>query len=311
MSVREADSLEYGRLFPSPLTVFHGAAFSELNRGKCDDLHYLVVNDSGADIGIALGKRGGCLCSPFSAPFGGFTPSRADVSLEHIESAVAGLSEFARRQKLSVKLALPPSLYAPSLVPKIFSALFRGGYRLDFSDLNYAFDLRGSAEYGELLQRNARKNLNAAEKLPFRLERTETPEGRRTAYDIIAANRAAKGYPLRMTHAQVEETIKIIPADFFVLYLENEAVASAVVFRVQAKVAQVIYWGDLPGHSSARPVNFLASRLFDFYRREHFDYLDVGPSSENGIPNYGLCRFKESIGCRVSEKYWLSLTAEA
>lgn len=32
-------------------------------------------------------------------------------------------------------------------------------------------------------------------------------------------------------------------------------------------------------------------------------YLDIGPSTENSIPNYGLCDFKESIGCRRSLKY--------
>jgi len=311
MTLRETDSLEYGRVFPAPLTVFHGAAFTELNRGKCETLHYLVVNDSGADIGITLGERGGCLLSPFSAPFGGFTTSRADVSLEHVESAVAGLSSFARGRKLGVKLALPPSPYAPALIPKFFSALLRGGFRLDFTDLNYTFDLRGTSPYGDLLQRNARKNLKAASTFPFRLERVSSQEGRMAAYAIIAENRTSKGYPLRMTYAQVEETVKIIPADFFILHIEEEAVASAIVFRVQTKIAQVIYWGDVPGHSSARPVNFLASRLFEFYRGEKFDFLDVGPSSENGIPNYGLCRFKESIGCGVGEKYCLSLNAEA
>jgi len=32
-------------------------------------------------------------------------------------------------------------------------------------------------------------------------------------------------------------------------------------------------------------------------------YIDIGPSTENSIPNYGLCEFKESIGCDISPKY--------
>ena len=35
--------------------------------------------------------------------------------------------------------------------------------------------------------------------------------------------------------------------------------------------------------------------------------LDIGPSTENGIPNYGLCEFKESIGCSVTMKYSFEL----
>jgi hypothetical protein len=32
-------------------------------------------------------------------------------------------------------------------------------------------------------------------------------------------------------------------------------------------------------------------------------FVDIGPSTENSIPNYGLCEFKESIGCTVVNKY--------
>lgn len=74
------------------------------------------------------------------------------------------------------------------------------------------------------------------------------------AYEIIAANRAHKGFPLRMTLEQVLQTATVIPIDAFTVNKNKTPIASAIVYRVNNKVAQVIYWGDLPGHSECRPM---------------------------------------------------------
>ena len=51
-------------------------------------------------------------------------------------------------------------------------------------------------------------------------------------------------------------------------------------------------------------MNFLAFKLFEYYA-EPKAFLDIGPSTEKGIPNVGLCNFKESIGCNVTPKFVL------
>lgn len=134
------------------------------------------------------------------------------------------------------------------------------------------------------------------------LQRDDT-EGRRRAYDVIRRNREEHGYPLRMSLSDVEATIGIIPADFFLLRHEGEDVAAAQVFHVAEGIAQVIYWGDLRAYSSLRPMNYLAFRIFEHYSREGLRILDIGPSTEDGEPNYGLCDFKTGIGCDVIPKF--------
>ena len=58
-------------------------------------------------------------------------------------------------------------------------------------------------------------------------------------------------------------------------------------------------------YSNLRPMNFLSYSIFKFYKDLGIRYIDVGPSTENSIPNYGLCEFKESIGCQIFPKYTL------
>ena len=49
-------------------------------------------------------------------------------------------------------------------------------------------------------------------------------------------------------------------------------------------------------------INFLAYQLIQYYTKKGIKILDIGISTEDGIPNYGLCDFKESIGCFLSSK---------
>ena len=51
-----------------------------------------------------------------------------------------------------------------------------------------------------------------------------------------------------------------------------------------------------------KPINALAEFLVTYYTNKGFEYLDIGPSTDQGIPNYGLIDFKESIGCRTDSK---------
>ena len=51
----------YAAIFPDPLLVYSRTEFSELNRGKCDDLHYVAVSDAKGRIrfGLTLGLKDG------------------------------------------------------------------------------------------------------------------------------------------------------------------------------------------------------------------------------------------------------------
>jgi lipid II:glycine glycyltransferase (peptidoglycan interpeptide bridge formation enzyme) len=109
-----------------------------------------------------------------------------------------------------------------------------------------------------------------------------------------------------MSWDQVLETTKVIPADFFrVETAEGTAIAAALVFKVAADVVQVIYWGDLPDYSELKTMNFLSYKLFGFYKEKGIGVIDIGPSTEDSVPNHGLCEFKESIGCNIQPKYSL------
>lgn len=305
MQIKEISSTEYDSFF-EPAFVYNTVSFVWLNASKVTNVHYLAIGEDGRRprFGVILGERDGRLLSPFSAPFGGFE-QHGKQNIQLMENAVGLLKDYAADRHLSVEVALPPLLYDESQISKWVSVFTRGGFR-HVIDLNYYFDVRRFAEYKTLTDRSARNHLNRSLKEDFHLLQLDSgkKENVERAYEVIRQNREERGYPLRMTLEQVWQTVtSVVKADFFVLEHGGHDVAAAQIFHVADGIAQVIYWGDIRKYSSMRPMNFLAYALLGHYYEQGLRILDIGPSTEDGIPNYGLCEFKENIGCEVTLKY--------
>lgn len=304
MKIVEVEAREYGKIFAKPAHVYNSVEFAQLNSHKAERLHHLVFDDGGARLGIILGERAdGVMYSPFSAPFGGFTTNRPQ-QFEYFDMAVELLKEYGAGRDKRIVITLPPDLYDRRQIPLAVNALCRHA-ETRFVDVNYHFDLTDFEHYIQNIERNARNKLNHAmkENLIFnKVERSDS-DGAARAYGVIRRNREEQGYPLRMTCDDVMRTAEIIPADFFLLSHGGRDVAAAQVFHVAEGICQLIYWGDLREFSGMRPMNLLAYRVFEHYRKQGLSILDIGPSTEDGVPNYGLCSFKKSIGCMASNKF--------
>ncbi|NNC70790.1 MAG: hypothetical protein HKN90_08230 [Flavobacteriaceae bacterium] len=311
MEITEVTAEDYSRSITNQYHIFNSPDFNELNSDKCDLVYYLLFKDSKVRLGIILGVRGDVLISPFSSPFGGFDFVKEDIKIRVIDESIKLLRHWsiAKRYR-TITITLPPSIYDGSFVAKQANSLFREDFRIVKKDLNYSFALtKFNDSYSEILWRNARKNLKAALRNNFEFKRCSLTEEKKQAYNIIRQNREERGFPIRMSWEQIKNTIDIIPADFFIVTnLEGVSIAAAMVFHVARKIVQVVYWGDLPKYSHLKTMNYLSFKIFEYYKATEIKIIDIGPSTENSIPNHGLCEFKESIGCNITTK--LSFTLE-
>ena len=303
MEVIELTATEYENAFGTPFHVFASARFNELNRDKCDKLYILGFKDTKFRLGIILGLKGKVLNSPFSAPFGGFVFANDEIKTSQIDSAIQSLEIWMKQKEyVQLKIVLPPSFYDEKFINKQINCFYRAEYKVANIDLNYQLDVNIiNDQYLDNIWRNARKNFKKA--LKQNLEFSKVDTGRyREAFDIIAENRSIKGFPLRMSYEQVSNTIEFIKSDFFIVSKDDTSIASAIVFHVSEGVVQVIYWGDLPEFAENKTMNFLSYELFSYYKNNGIQIVDIGPSTEDSIPNQGLCEYKESIGCGISSK---------
>ena len=307
MEIIEVNSNEFSNII-QPFHKYGSVSFNELNKNKCDELFYLLFRDNKFRLGIIGGLSENVLFSPFSAPFGGFSYTTRDLRIQYLEEAIDQLSEWASLKHLDgIGITLPSIFYETNFITKQINALWRKGFLISKIELNHSFNLSNfDRQPHEYLWHNARKNLRIALNSGIQFVICTTDEEKEKAYDIISINRRLRGHQLKMTWSQVLATTKVLDADFFLAISElNEPIASAIVFHVTDLIVQVIYWGDNGNFHEIRPMNFLAFKIFEYYKAKNFEIVDIGYSSENSVPNYGLCEFKESIGCQAYPKYSL------
>lgn len=303
MEIRELQPAEYATIFDAKVPhIYNTVVFSELNRSKAEAVHYLGFYDGTRPrLGIILGERDGKLLSPFSAPFGGFSQPKPQTAAFVFE-AVSLLKEFGKAHEKKIRITLPPPIYSTSLTSLTASALALHG-KLLWNDVNYHRELDFDEAPEEKFSQKARKNRKVAAETGFLIERIERPdiESLLRVYSVIQDNRKSLGYPLRMTFEDVAATAGVVGAFVFIGSQKEDAVA-ALVYPATTEIAQVIYWGDRIAVRGQNLMNLFAAEVMNRCRDMGFRVLDIGPSSSEGIPAAGLCRFKESLGCTATVK---------
>lgn len=301
---------EYKKLDIKYFSCFDTVDFVELNSKKVDSVKYFVFNNGKnrfalvAGLVVVDGKR--VLKLPFSATFCCFSEITKDNRIEHYHDAVKVLCEWAITNDVSkIIFSLPPVFYDELHITKLSNALFCNGFSIKDYDVNFQYNLEKFDEnYVSKLQIHPRQKLKNALKQNLSFEKTDDIE---TVYEIIKTNRKERGFPLWMSCDDLRKTCAVIESDFFLVRdCEKNPVASAYVQHITEKVVNVVYWGNLGSAESLRPMNFLAYKIFEYYAQlSHISavkFVSIGISTENSVPNFGLCDFKESIGCDVSAK---------
>ncbi len=279
--------------------------FHKLNEKKVEKIVGFWFEKPRIKACLIGGIRENCLLFPYSSPFA-MIETLKECKNEELESFIEEIDIFACKNEITqVKVKLPPMIYDEPNITKCLGAFLRDNYQVCELELNFQIEVEDEEHYKNRLHRNGRKNLNHALEQNFCLHYCFTENEKYTAYEIIRVNRQSKNYYLSMTWDEVKNTIRYMEHDFFILTLNGKNIASAIVFKVTDDIWQVVYWGELPGQDDARPMNYLPYALCRFYKEKGIRVLDIGPSMLNGKPNYGLCDFKESIGCTVSSKFVL------
>lgn len=311
MQIIEVSFEEYAKIVKQHSFIFDSPEFSNLNAYKCDSVHYLLFKDGHYRAGIIGGIKNNIFLSPFSAPFGGFTFLGTDIRIEYIDNALDLLLNWVKVANLSgIYITLPPVFYGEANLSKLVNCFYRKLFTIDKIDLNHYFLLDKFRDtYINHIRKEARKNLRTSLLNHLNFSICTSLEEKVIAFDVISQNRKLLGYSLKMSFEQVMETTKIVNCDFFLVRdIHDHPVAAAIVFHVSTEIVQVIYWGDLREYFNLRPMNYLSYKVFEYYAMLGEKIVDIGTSTDDSLPNYGLCVFKESIGCDIIAKFSFSIT---
>jgi len=243
---------------------------------------------------------GGRFVSGFSAPFGGIDLARERENPAVVAELVMAATEaLARKGPRRILIRAKPMAYSED-EPAIHTALYRGGYGLAGSNLSFHVDLRryaDSAAYAEALLSDARRHVRRGLGREHEFRLAGTPEAEAAAYRVLEENRQARGWKLKLPYEYLAELAERFPdrIRYFMLSLQRQPTAVALVYRVARGRSLVVYWGHRPGSEAMAPMNLLAYHLVGRLKREGDVILDLGTASEDGVPIEGLAAFKRSL----------------
>jgi len=290
----EISEKEFHHRFNSDPHPFLSAQFIELNKEKADKIVRLVEDKKKPSIGMIAGIKDGILKSPFSAPFGGFHCRNDSIYVNEIEQFLENLLLYTKQQKIDqITLTLPPSIYQQSVNAKIANTLIRLGFEMALPDITNLIELKyfnGTFSHG-----NSRNYYRQAVKNQLIFKLLTDDEERITAFDIIRENRSRLGRPLFMTYDDIKQTAKLWPVDIFcVKDTDGEMLASGVFYQFPNQISYTVFLGDSEKGRPLRAMDFLIYNILVYYKSAGFEYIDMGISTESGMPNEGLIRFKET-----------------
>ncbi|GHX40398.1 hypothetical protein VCSRO108_2545 [Vibrio cholerae] len=272
--------------------LYSSRRFNFFNRNKCD----YIYTHFDSKLSMFFGVKGNKLIAPFSAPFSFPRYATDFLKYSHVYDFFKSLKEKVDASTIEeVRITIPPTFYNENIVSKISHSLEALGYVLAFRDLNSHIALNSHDR--EVLPSSTKKSIRASNKHKNEIIYADTIEEKERAYNIIKENRLMKGFPLRMSWEQVSATINVAKADFFIAVTNGYDSAAAMVFEINDKIAQVVYWGANELGEKSHVMYYLPFQIMEYYHLRGFKYLDIGPSSEEGVISTGLNDYKQMIGC--------------
>ena len=298
LTIHRLDSKEYIRIFGRCQTnFFNSPEFAFLNAWKTETVEWLgFYDESGiARAGLICGASGNVTEAPFSAPYSFFTLTKKLSANRWIQ-----LAEALTQERIDY-ITLPPLCYGEN-VQKAAAALIGTGWTVEYADTNYHIDLSRDPE--KMLSAKARGHLRKALKSGVNVEKLNAASHSDVdrAYSIIKRNRDSRGFALRMSGLEVEETLRLCGGQIYVASVGEQDIASAIIYTVAPGRAQLIYWGDTREHPEVCAMYALATEMTKGLKASGYKIVDLGPSSSHGIVAGGQCDFKESVGGEMSIK---------
>ncbi len=240
--------------------------------------------------------------SPARGTFAGYSLNDG-VSLQNLfnfHSAVCGRLKDIGAEKLEI--VLPPEAHDSVGFSKQFYVLNSSRFSISSCNLNYSIivdkkSLIDKMAYGN--QKRFRK-CERADLVSTRLPNISLG----AVYELLKENRASKGHQLSMTLTQLEEMCTLFPESFLLFGVSDgdNLAAAAVCLRISNTILYVFYWGDSSVYASFSPVVRLAAEIYSFCQSEGIEIMDVGTSTEDAVPNFGLINFKNGLGFSESLK---------
>ena len=134
------------------------------------------------------------------------------------------------------------------------------------------------------------------------------------AYELIRKSRELKGYPVTMSLNELIQSFSKFPDRYLLFSIRNssgEMLAASVAIYVNEHVLYDFYHGDEPEARRHSPIVPLIDGLYSYAKTHGYALLDLGTSTEKGVKNKNLFKFKKHLGAQVASKITYDLASRS
>lgn len=262
---------------------------------------YISVNDQQkANIRWTVFHQKEAAYSPLKAPFGNIefddSVSLQDLSLfiktVEIKLIAAGIQK--------IRVVSPPVCYAESKITLLNQAITQAGYQAIYTDINQHLPITGTFE--SHLHDSAKRRLRRTLPL-FQFEITANPD-LNEIFALIQHNRQHQGYPLTISPEGLTGLFNKFSTSFITFTLRDNKMLIASAFGIIVNNDIIYYYlpADHQQYKQHSPMLVLIQKMYEYGQAHRMRILDLGISTDKGVKNEGLFKFKEHLGGLTSDK---------
>lgn len=211
-------------------------------------------------------------------------------------------SKIAAHGAGEIVIRAAPANYRP-FVPLLSTFLINQGYSVCAAEIASVFDIAGPS-VEPLLHRSEKRRHSKARDAGL-VFRQVTEDEFVTIFQFIQMCRAEKDFTMSMTIEELSAAVSQFPGRYvlFGVFDRTTLVAAAVCVRVYDDVLYDFYHDHSKDSDHLSPVVMLVDGIHQYCFANNIRLLDLGTSSVDGQPNFGLLRFKMRLGARPVPKY--------
>jgi hypothetical protein len=284
-------------------SLFHGATFFRLHSGERGQyFEWASTAKVAATVHFTPVGDGGLWRSPARGTFAGFA-SESGLRIESLfafyDAVEASLRcEGAKR----MEVLLAPIAHDPIAYSNQLYLLRSRGFEINQCDLNHSLEI-DSRSLSDRMSYGNRKRLRKCQREGLVGERLPL-SSLSSVYETLLANRESKGYVMSMTLPELQIMVDTFPSAITLFGCRDgtSLAAAGMCIRLSSAVLYVFYWGDQPGYESLSPVVSVAEAIYAYALEQQVKLLDIGASTLDRDPNFGLIEFKRGLGFTESLK---------
>lgn len=239
------------------------------------------------------------LVSHCGASYGGIV-HREELSIASAFKIVELLLQYGESHHFSsIELTAPPIIYQSRPSNYLDFALYKHGFAYRKREISSIIPLDFSRDdVLTMYKPESRTAVRRAEKLGLTVRQTDDLS---SFYPILERNLSMR-HQVKPTHtlAELEYLKELFPNEIrqFGAFLGETMIAGVTCFICNPRVVLAFYISHDQQYQQYRPVNYLFFEIMRWCISEKYRFLDFGIFTVDETPNWGLGKFKESLGAR-------------